>query len=298
MNTIRPLRVLGLGLALLLLGCALCRSQNLPTKTIIFQILGQEKGKIPAASTIEPLVIIENGQLKKPPEYDYGKQKESDAFYESFTKEFFSHGRKYPLLIGGAEKGIVTVGEPVAISCLSLSATVTSSVPLSNAQFALAATTTKGLGIHADWRKPVSANERGEFSRLLKAALRRQKVANISEPHLKIDNLRSTKLVEAGPGVLIGSGTLKLKTGIHQVFLVAEKKTTEYEEALSSYHFGQDEDDASASVENLIEQLDLDGDGTDEIVTINTYYESWDFSIYKLEKGAWKKVYQGGGGGC
>jgi hypothetical protein len=47
-----------------------------------------------------------------------------------------------------------------------------------------------------------------------------------------------------------------------------------------------------------VEQLDLDGDGTDEIVTINTYYEGWDYTICKEQKGKWEKVYQGGGSGC
>jgi hypothetical protein len=131
----------------------LSQAQTAPTTTILFEILGQEKGKIPAASTIEPLVVIENGHLKKPPEYDYNKQKESDAAYDRFEKQYFLRGRKYPLSIGGAEKGFVTVGEPVAESCISLSATVTTSVPLSNAQFALAVTTTNSLGVHADWRQ-------------------------------------------------------------------------------------------------------------------------------------------------
>ena len=290
--------ILGIFLLVLFLARPLSHAQTAPTKTILFEILGQEKGKIPAASTIEPLVIIENGQFKKPPEYDYGKQKESDAAYARFEKEFFSRGRKYPLLIGGAEKGFVTVGEPVAESCISLSATVTASVPLSNAQLALAVTTTNGLRIHADWRQPVTPQQHAEFLRLVSKVLGRQKVENVSESSVRVDNLRSTKLNEAGPTILVGSATLKRKTGIHQVFLIATKKTLDYEELLSSYHFGRDDDDASASVENLIEQADLDGDGTDEIVTINTYYESWDYNIYKQESGSWKKVYQGGGGGC
>lgn len=295
---IRVWHIVAIFLVALLLARLLSQAQTAPATTIIFEILGQEKGKIPAASTIEPLVVIENGKLKKPPEYDYSKQKESDAAYERFEKQYFGRGRKYPLLIGGAEKGFVAVGEPVAESCISLSATVTTSVPLSNAQFALAATTTNGLGVHADWRKPVVPQQRAEFLRLVSRVLARNKVQNISESLIKVDNLRSTRLSEAGPIALIGSATLKRKSGIHQVFLVALYKDSEYEEAVSSYHLARDEDDASASVENLVEQVDLDGDGTDEIVTINTYYESWDYNIYKGENGSWKKVYQGGGGGC
>lgn len=290
--------ILAICLVALLLAKPLSYAQTATTTTILFEILGEEKGKIPAASTIEPLVLIENGHLKKPVEYDYNKQKESDAAYNRFEKEYFERGRKYPLLIGGTEKGFVTVGEPVGEGCISLAATVVSSVPLSNAQFALAVTTTKGLGIHDDWRRPVSAQERAEFLILVKKVFGQQKVENISETSIRVDNLRSTKLKDAGPVVLIGSASLKRKTGIHQVFLVAARKASAYEEAISSHHFARDEDDASASVENLVEQLDLDGDGTDEIVTINTYYEGWDYTIYKEQKGKWEKVYQGGGGGC
>lgn len=295
---IRVPRTLAICLVAIFLARPVSRAQTNSSTTILFHILGQEKGKIPAASTIEPFVVIENGHLKKAPEYDYSKQKESDAAYDRFEKQYFVHGRKYPLLIGGAEKGFVTVGEPVAESCISLSATVTTSVPLSNAQSALAATTTNGLGVHADWRKPVAPEQRADFIRLVSKFLGQHKVQNISESSITIDNLRSTRLSESGPTFLIGSAALKRKTGIHQVFLVALKKNSEYQEAVSSYHFARDDDDPSASVENLVEQVDLDGDGIDEIVTINTYYESWDYNIYEQENGSWKKVYKGGGGGC
>jgi len=290
-------RILAICLIAFLLARPLSHAQT-TTAMILFEILGQEKGKIPAASTIEPFVVIENGHFRKPVEYDPNKQEESNADYNRFEKEYFERGHKYALLIGGAEKGFVTVGEPVGEGCISLAATVTSSVPLSNAQFALAATTTKGLGIHDDWRRPVSAQERAEFLILMKKVFGQHKVENISESSIKVDNLRLTKLNDAGPAVLIGSATIKRKTGIHQVFLVAARKASAFEEALSSYHFARDEDDASASVENLVEQLDLDGDGTDEIVTISTYYEGWDYTIYKEQKGKREKVYQRGGGGC
>ena len=136
-------------------------------------------------------------------EYDSNKQEESKASYDRFEKEYFEKGRKYPLLIGGTEKGFVTVREPVGEGCISLAATVVSSVPLSNAQFALAATTTKGLGIHDDWRRPVSAQERAEFLILVKKGFGQQKVENISESSVKVDNLRSTKLNDAGRPVLM-----------------------------------------------------------------------------------------------
>jgi len=58
-------------------------------------------------------------------------------------------------------------------------------------------------------------------------------------------------------------------------------------------------EDYTANVEeDYMDQLDLDKDGVDEIVTISWYYKSWDYTIDRERKGMWQKVYQGGGVGC
>lgn len=290
--------ILAVALLTFFLASSASKAQSASPPKILFEVMGEEKGKIPAASTIEPIALIENGHFKKPPEYDYGDQKKSDASYDLFEKEFFRRGRKYPLYIGGTEKGFVTVGEPVGESCISLSATVTASVRLSNAQLALAATEQGVLKSHPDWRQPVTSQQRAEFSRLVTESLATKKIGSIPSSQIKIEEIRSTKLNANAPPALIGRATVKLRTGIHHIFIAATLKGAKYEKVLWSYHFARDEDDASAQSESLVEQIDLDGDGTDEIITINTYYESWDYNIYKEENGTWKKVYQGGGGGC
>lgn len=296
----RVLRFLVLSPLLFLLPNSLSCGQRSPVKKTIFLIYGEEKGKVPPASTIELLVVVENGLLRKPPQFtdDNDSSNEVAKAYEKFRRALFPRGQQYPLLIGGSKKGSVTLGDLSVEGCGAPSAIVTSSIPLSNGQFALAATTTEGLGLHADWRKPASSEERTEFVSLVADALKRRNIGKFSKSEIKVDRLRSTKLAGAGPVVLIGSAPAKLATGIHQVFLVAEKGTSGYQEALLSYHFAQDENDASAIVEHLAEQIDLDGDGTDKIVAINTYYEGYDFNIYTREQGKWKKIYQGGGGSC
>ena len=42
----------------------------------------------------------------------------------------------------------------------------------------------------------------------------------------------------------------------------------------------------------------MDGDGADERILHNSYYESGDHSIHGKKQGIWKKRYPGGGGGC
>ncbi|HXR10445.1 MAG TPA: hypothetical protein VN792_06690 [Candidatus Acidoferrales bacterium] len=69
--------------------------------------------------------------------------------------------------------------------------------------------------------------------------------------------------------------------------------------ALASYHHWKDVDDGTDSeYETLLSHLDVDGDGIDEIVTTSYYYESWKYTIYKFQNGAWQSVYTGSGGGC
>ncbi|MGH9600890.1 MAG: hypothetical protein ACRD24_00760 [Terriglobales bacterium] len=48
----------------------------------------------------------------------------------------------------------------------------------------------------------------------------------------------------------------------------------------------------------LVDHLDLDGDGVDELIVRMEGYEDWQYGIYKKEKKRWKLVYTGGGGGC
>ena len=48
----------------------------------------------------------------------------------------------------------------------------------------------------------------------------------------------------------------------------------------------------------FVDQLDFDGDGTDEIVVEVTGYESEEFRILKRINGSWMRVHVGGAGGC
>jgi hypothetical protein len=91
----------------------------------------------------------------------------------------------------------------------------------------------------------------------------------------------------------------KRKDAAHNLLLVAERSNDQWKLALSSYHVSKDLEDGVDDIEeDFLDQLNLSGNGADEIVTMIGYYESWEYAIYRLERGSWKKIYQGGGGGC
>jgi hypothetical protein len=273
--------------------------QQVPSQsTIIFVVTPAEKGKEPPSPTIDPLVVIEGAALKKPLEYSYDNQKESDAKFGEFEKSYYRPGRTYPLLMGGSAAGVLTVEKPIYFSCSSNMAAVKLPVVIPEHEMALAATSSQGLGLHAKWRRHATPEQRAVFLKLAAIYLQQDGVAEAPIPAMKIDSLDATKWRADGPDSLIGNLTLKNASGIHHVFLVATKTGDNYSMALTSHHVARDEDDASMTEESFVDQLDLDNDGVDEIVTIFTYYESWDYAIYKLLNGSWQKVYQGGGGGC
>ncbi len=51
-------------------------------------------------------------------------------------------------------------------------------------------------------------------------------------------------------------------------------------------------------VERLVEHLDLDGDGTSELVTTAQGLEGVTYYIYKRQSGAWNKTYEFGNYRC
>ena len=96
-----------------------------------------------------------------------------------------------------------------------------------------------------------------------------------------------------------GSLTIKTNRAEHRVFLivgiVSDNATTE----LADYHRTTDLEDGKDSLGlRFVDQLDLDGDGVDEVIVEAIGYENEGFLIYKRQSGTWKKVWAGGVGGC
>jgi hypothetical protein len=273
-------------------------AQGASAQKVIFAVWPAEKGKQPADPVIDPIVILDGSHFVKLPEYDYKNQKESDVAIDQFEKNYFKLGRKYSLLMGGNDKGFLVVQGSTGLSCVSMAATAKLPVMIAKPQMALATTSSQGLGLHENWRTKAAVEMHPIFLKLVKTYLAQNELKGISDAAIKVEELYSTKFEAKGFDALIGNITVKQKTGIHHAFLVAENRGQQYEQVLGSYHTEADDESADVVVESFLDQLDMDNDGFDEIVTINSHYESWTYNIYKFEHGKWQKIYEGGGGGC
>lgn len=260
-----------------------------------------QKGKRPEGPILDPIAIFDGSALSKLPQEDYDKPEVSEEEVERFNKTYYAPGKQYPLLFGGSELGTTRVVEVTGRGCVSLAATVKTCVSVPSGQYALAMTGLAGIDLHANWREKPSPAQEAEFPKAAADFLAKKGLngASAAAP-LRIKNLRATRLGARRPRALIGTiVTYRAATAVHDLFLVLEQKEANWEVLIASYHESSDVEDHMEEIfESFVDQIDLDGDGIDEIVTISGYYESWDYSVYKFEKGAWKSVYHGGGGGC
>ena len=261
---------------------------------ILFAVWAPQKGKTPEAFLLDPVARIKGTMLAAP----LPEGKDAEATSVNFEKTYFVAGTTYPLLFGGSELGSITVEKAESISCEAETATAKVSKPTPFGLDALAVSTLQGIRTHDNWRHAAPEGQKAEFVRVASEYLKVHGAETLLEK-LKIPSLRATRLKPGGPDVLIGNISLVQKSKVDDLFLVIQFEPGKTRTLISSYHVSNDpEDGKDRQQEKFLDQIDLDGDGTDEIVTISGYYESWDYAIYREQNGEWKLAYKGGGGGC
>jgi hypothetical protein len=125
----------------------------------------------------------------------------------------------------------------------------------------------------------------------------KQGAINASPSLIKLKILRLRKLSSVGPDALIGSTTSKDGTAKHNLFLVLERTETGWSVAWASYHFTRDTQDYVDDVEeNLVDQVDLDASGKDEIMTIRITTSLGITPSTKTGMANGKGLHRGGGG--
>ena len=82
---------------------------------------------------------------------------------------------------------------------------------------------------------------------------------------------------------------------IISVLLVLDSTSSGYRETLVTYQNGLE---ANAASERFIAALDIDGDGSPELITRTTFYEWYSYTVYQRNPSGWQEWYAGGGAGC
>jgi hypothetical protein len=230
----------------------------------------------------------------------------SAAELTRFANSYYKAGQRYRLIWGGAESGtVVAKASQKATDCAKAAATadVQTSVQLGGNRMALA-TNSSTLGLSKPSRRPPTEPERAGVREHVERIFREKGVPAAALATLQTINLTATDLNADGTAELIGTYMIKRGTTeifIDQLFLIAEPSGNSFKVAVANYgqlkgaDFNDPESLASVGqsafqTEILIDQLDVDRDGTGEVFTVSYSFEGTHYAIYKKGRAGWTRL--------
>jgi hypothetical protein len=209
-------------------------------------------------------------------------------------------GEHVALFVGGQRQGDVRIKKVMPLQCDSSAALVSSghSYHLPKNRMALASNSDQ-IRPHPNKQHQASDTEGNYARQLAMSEFRKHAIPTTLAKNIKINELIVTELDGTDSEFLIGSLSLVTKSARHDVFLIAKIADSAATVEFARYHKTADLEDGTDSEDvSFVDQLDLDGDGFDEIVVEVTGYENEEFAIYHHNNGSWTQVHLGGQGGC
>lgn len=267
------------------------------TDPVVFAVTGRGD----AAFEFEPIAIFRRGAFT-----GSITGESSEAELTRFANSYYKAGQRYRLIWGGAEAGtVVAKASQRASDCAKAAATadVQTSVQLGGNRMALA-TNSSALGLPKSSRRPPTEPERAGIRAHVERIFREKGVPAGALAALQTINLTAIDLNADGAAELLGTylvrrGTTKIF--IDQLFLIAEPSGNTLKVVVANYRqmTGEDFSDPESlesvgqsafQTEILIDQLDVDRDGTGEVFTISYSFEGTHYAIYKKGRAGWTRL--------
>ena len=218
-----------------------------------------------------------------------------------FEARYFRPGRTYHVLDGGAEIGTVKVTKLTSLGCVSLAASVdvTSRSNWDQYLFSVLAVGSLHLAPVSPGRRVPDDDEDKALRKIAEQELRAKGVSESMLTKMEGEANISTDLDHDGHRDLIGSFSTndgKDQRRTYNIFLIAMGDASGGFHAEHVWYFTYAGD--AGEDKGVVDTIDLDEDGTDEIVVRRGFYESYEYEILKRAGNKWKSVYRGGGSGC
>jgi hypothetical protein len=275
-----------------------------PQPEVLFAIQqdGNSQGDFsPDKLAIEPVAMITKLPGPCPGCWKLRIDKPPEDHAPEFEARYFRPGRTYRVLDGGAEIGTVKVTKLTSLGCVSLAASVdvTSRSNWDPYLFSVLAVGSLHLPPVSPGRRVPDDDEIKALHKIAEQELRARGVSESMLAKMEGEANISTDLDHDGHRDLIGAFSTndgKDQRRTCNLFLIAMGDASGGFRAEHVWYFtyvGDPRDD-----ENVVDTIDLDEDGTDEIVVRMGFYESHEYKILKRDRNKWKSIYQGGGSGC
>ncbi|MEA2166277.1 MAG: hypothetical protein QOK37_4404 [Thermoanaerobaculia bacterium] len=274
-----------------------------PQPEVLFAIRddSQDREGSPDNLAIEPIAMITKRPGSCPGCWKLTFAQPPEDHDDEFEARYFQRGRTYRMLAGGAEIGTVKVVKTTDLGCVSLAASVDVMPARSKRDWNRLRLLAVG-SLHVPPAKEVRREpDEAEDSALWKVAeqtLRAKGVPASLFAKMEGGAMLATDLDHDGRRDLIGSFQIydAATQRTHSLFLIAMGKEGGGVRAEHVWYFTYVGDKGESK--HLVDTIDLDEDGTDEIVVSWGFYESNEYEILKRAGNKWKSVYRGGGSGC
>ena len=276
--------------------------KRMPEDVAIFAV--QKNGD---SFSVDPVVIVHYGPdqrfktipaLNTPLPSNGGTEED----FDNLEKTLYKPGTSLSVFSGGMKLGTAAVNnsniEGRDGGCLDLSATITyqgTGTPR------LAANTSAEIPGHRSSRRKATTAEASTLRHLAEQWLVDY---GIDRNLIRQGTLASVVSTELRPGIgraIIGRLDVKSKKAIYRLFAVAEPDGSRPRLTLSNLEIQNDLEDGTDKTERVyVDQLDINNDGQDEIITSTTHYESWNYDVWDFDPNhkVWGHKFRGTGGGC
>lgn len=249
---------------------------------------------------VEPIAVVEKGKLAAP-EIGDGASKAAKAF----SALYYKPATTYPLIFGGAPDGKIEILKSnVGGECAGNSADAASKPIKANIKgMVMALATNMKTSRASGVRRRPTPDERSEIEALVRAEFTKKGIAAVSVKNLRYHNLTALDIDRDGKAEFIGSFWVEPKSDERDLlFFIAEQNTSgKYSFTYSDFSTAKPEDVMSGDIKDLdtgigsellLDVLDVDNDGVDEIFTIGQAFEGNNYYVHKRVAGKWTRVYE------
>jgi hypothetical protein len=220
-----------------------------------------------------------------------------------FVTKYFQSGARFKLYRGGALSGEAVITGVVDPEVCGNRFGLAEAGPEMANQRALA-TNNPNVVTHEDLRTQPTSQESEAALTAARNIFTQQGVSAVEATQATLRSLTATVAGKNGERILIGSFQITNSVLAHKLFAIfggsEEKLEIQYQryEKMSAKDFPGNLEGWLSFTEDFVDQLDLDGDGVDELVTEQWGEESSIFFIYTRKNGHWTRVFEGGEEGC
>jgi hypothetical protein len=220
----------------------------------------------------------------------------SDGQRRPDATALYQKGKRVAVYVDAQRRGDVQIGDIQNYHCNSSAALIAPPIRLSRKTAGLA-TNASGIVSRSPSRRNATAPERALAIRLANQELRRNGVPATFLSSIKETSLVAIEVDGTKEKILVGSFYVQDKKQRHDVFLITTPAGTALEYSRSGKTTDL-EDFKDHRFISLFDHLDLNRDGTDEIVLGVGGYEFEMYEIYSRQHGKWELVSMSEQAGC